>query len=86
MARSAHPSRSAVSRMPSKQACRGAHCPSLYESRISRPPARDLVEDSPNGPWYGCAATVGGFCRLCGERPDLSARGPIQLSLLPGAP
>lgn len=83
MARSALPSRPAVSR-PSKRACKEAHCPSLFEARIQRPLARDLVEDSTKAPWWGCAATVGGSCRLCGERPDLTARGPVQLSLLPG--
>lgn len=74
---------------PSLRACRGARCPSLYELRRGSPPARDLVQGpgpSGQGSSWGCAARVGGACRLCVVRPDLASRGQQQLPLLPADP
>jgi len=66
---------------PSLPACRKTGCPSLYEQRTNRPPARDLVQDAPSAPWYGCASQVGHACRLCGERPDLAPKPGQQVGL-----
>jgi len=68
---------------PGLAACRAARCPSLYEARVSRPPERDLVQGGPAAPWWGCAARVGGSCRLCASRPDLTPVGQVGLPLGP---
>lgn len=59
--------------IPTPTACRRAGCPSLYESRprFGPVPASDLVGQG-DGLEYGCAASQGRVCRLCGVRPDLS--------------